>query len=101
MGALMVSRKTAGVVVSSISVGGMLVVAWSEFTHGKPPAEIHLITAAPLAIGSTVAFTGAGYHQNTIIEAEYRAPPDTSPLPNDGVIRPTSPPTLSDRMFTR
>lgn len=86
----MISRKQAAI-VSSIAVSGMLLVAWSEFNHGKSPAEVHLITSAQLTIGSTVAFNGAGYHQNAIIEAEYRAPPDTSPLQRDGVIHPTSP----------
>ena len=63
----------------------MLGVAWSEFAHGKLPAEIHLIYgSAPLTIGSTVAFTG-GYYQNAVIEAEYRAPPDSSPLPHEGM----------------
>jgi hypothetical protein len=52
----MISRKTAGV-VSTIAVGGMFIVAWSEFAHGKPAAEVHLITAAPLTIGSTIVFT--------------------------------------------
>lgn len=91
----MISRKTAAI-VSSIAVSGMLTVAWSEMGHGKPLSEIHLITPASLTIGSTVVFTGAGYHQNAIIEAEYRAPPDSRPLPNDGVIYPTSLPTPSD-----
>jgi len=91
----MVSRETAAV-VSGITVSSMIFVAWSEFAHVKTPAEVHLITAAPITMGSTVAITGAGYHQNAIIDAEYRAPPDTSPLPNDGVIQPTSPPKISD-----
>lgn len=85
----MVSREAAAI-VSTIAASGMFIVAWSEFAHGTPAAEVHLITAAPLTIGSTILFTGAGYHQNAIIEAEYRAPPDTTPLPNDGMIQPSS-----------
>jgi hypothetical protein len=86
----MISRKTAAT-ISGGMVSCMLFVAWSEFAHGTPAGEVHLITPASLAIGSTVVFTGAGYHQNAIIEAEYRAPPDSTPLPNDGLIYPTSP----------
>ena len=49
-----------------------------------------------MTIGSTVAVTGAGYHENAIIEAVYQEPPASSPLPFDGVIQPTSAPTLGD-----
>lgn len=91
----MISPKTAKL-VSGPMVGCMLIVAWSEFVHGAPAGEVHLITPAPLTVGSTVVFSGAGYHQNAIIDAEYRAPLDTLPLPNDGLIHPTSLATRSD-----
>ena len=91
----MISRRTYQI-VSSVMVGCMFSVAWSEFQQGAEPADIHLITAAPLApgalatgtVGSTVAFTGTGIHENAIIEARYFEPPHTDALPLDGVIHP-------------
>jgi hypothetical protein len=89
----MISRKTAGV-VSGVAVTAMMVVAWSEFNHGKPLGDIHLITAAPVTVGSTIVPSGAGYYHNAIIDADYRAPPATTPLPNDGLIQPSTGVTL-------
>jgi hypothetical protein len=66
----------------------MFAVALSEMQHGAQPADVHLITSVQLAQGSSVVFTGAGYHHvhyNAIIEAEYFAPPATTPLHHDGL----------------
>lgn len=89
-------------------VTSMTYVAWSEMQHGAPPGDIHLITQAPLAsgsVGSTVVFGGAGYlsashlsgnsyFDNSVIEAEYRAPSDDRQLRLAGVTHPS---TRNDR----
>jgi hypothetical protein len=61
-----VTSKDKTALISGGLVSCMLVVAWSEFQHGKPLGEIHLITPAPLTAGSTVVFTGAGYHHSSV-----------------------------------
>jgi hypothetical protein len=69
----------------------MLVVAVSEFQHGAPIGEIHLISPVQLAPASstaTISVTGAVVHQNTITEAHYYEPAQSTPLRHDGLIHP-------------
>jgi len=84
----MFSRKQCQFISFGLA-SSMFVVAWGEFQHGKQPADIHLITSVQLVPGSTVVFTGAGYHENAIIEAVYREPPDASPLRLNGLAHPS------------
>jgi hypothetical protein len=91
----MLSRNSQGMVSSGL-VGCMVVVGLGELAHGTPVGEIHLVPAASLATGTagtTVTLTlgtlsGVSYFDNTIIEALYRAPSDSSPLPHNGVTVP-------------
>lgn len=53
-------------------VGCMLTVAWSA-------------VATTLVPNSTVVFSGAAAHENTIMKAVYLQPPHPTPLPLDGV----------------
>jgi len=69
----------------------MLCVALSEFQLGAPISEIHLISPVQLAPASSTAMvTGLLVHQNTIIDAHYYEPAQTTPLRHDGLTYPST-----------
>jgi hypothetical protein len=87
---LMFSRNTCRI-VSGFLVPTMLCVAVSEFQHGVPIGEIHLISPVQLAPASSTAMvSGLLVHQNTITEAHYYEPAQTTPLRHDGLIHPST-----------
>ena len=89
----MLTRNNLAVISGSL-VGCMISVAVAELFHGVPVSEIHLITSAQLASGtagsvvSAGSITGISYFQNSVIEAEYRAPADSRLLRRDGLTQP-------------
>jgi hypothetical protein len=87
----MFSKRTCQAISGGL-VGSMLIVAWSEFHHGADPADIHLITSAPLAptltANSTISLIGSPVHENAIIDAQYLEPADPTPLRLSGVTYP-------------
>jgi hypothetical protein len=79
----------------------MFFVAGVDLGHGKPLGEVHLITAAPVTLGTSTGSVGGGIHglnfvlsgvgvPNAIIEADYIAPPDSRPVPRDGLTYPSA-----------
>ena len=87
------NRRNSCAVVSPALVTCMFWVAAAQTQHGTPPAETHLITPVQLVVAaSTAASMGAvmDFHHNAITEAEYRSPPDTTPLHHEGVTFPST-----------
>lgn len=77
--------------ISASLVGCMIVVASEGLFQGNSPSEIHLITSAPLASGSSVTGSAIDFVQhNTLTEAIHMASvPEESELRLGGLVKPS------------
>jgi hypothetical protein len=67
----------------------MFTVAAIETFHGKPVAEVHLITSAPVMISTSIVVHSMHF-ESAITEARYIGPADPRPLPRSGVTFPST-----------
>jgi hypothetical protein len=84
----MISKRTAAMAAAPALVS-MFTVAYWEAQRGTPLAEVHLITSAPVTVGTSIGPSSLIFH-NAITEAEYIPPTDSHPLPLDGVTFPST-----------
>jgi hypothetical protein len=76
--------KYLAVAISGGAVAAMTTVATDQVVHGGPADQTKVLTLTP---GSTQTIQD-GFFYNTTMDEEYRAPPDTTALPRDGLTFP-------------
>jgi hypothetical protein len=85
----MIFSKRTALMVAAPAVASMFTVAFIETQRGTPTAEVHLITAAPVTVGTSITTSSLDFViYNAITEAHYLHPPTTRPLKLDRMTIP-------------
>jgi hypothetical protein len=91
----MLSKRTYQIVATFL-VADLFTVSVSELLHAAQPDLIPSVSLVPgvngtaTPGGASISNMGATVHENAIIEARYFEPPNTAPLPLNGVTFPVA-----------
>jgi hypothetical protein len=77
--------KNSAATIAGVRAGSMFILAATDVQKGEPVSKVDLIPAAQLLNGTAGSTAAIAYHLDMITGSEYRAAPDTKPLPLDGL----------------